>query len=67
MVKLHKIDTVNGHLVTPIFGAYHLPARESPNTIALVTWSKEEHLGYFGYMRGDLDLQNLVTKMATRV
>jgi len=31
---------VKGARVTPIFGAYHLPAKERPRTAALVKWSK---------------------------
>jgi hypothetical protein len=38
--ELQRIETVKGMRVTPILGAYHLPAKERPRTTALVKWSK---------------------------
>ena len=35
-----KIEIVNGALVTPIYGAYHLPKNDRPRITALVAWSK---------------------------
>ena len=34
------METVNGHRVTPIFGAYHLPAKEAAKMPALNAWSE---------------------------
>lgn len=43
IMKFHiqRIEIVKGMRVTPILGAYHLPANERPKTTALVKWSKK--------------------------